>query len=278
MVFHSVLSNGRGGVWPCKIPIVPGPEESEGMEMCCVHASNESPPCVATAAASWQTAGERAVSACMLVETRNNPISSWNTNSSISRCGGVFSLARARQEREREDNIVHAPIVRHNKLDSSRAADSLDACAERMRRLDSMVSGGASTIASIPSIVATCITATGTAGVDTTSNAVAVTESSTSVRHPRGSTFALLSHQANSKEQRRHEIVNRSSELDRRLTLKNPKAYPAGAHAPRTSSSRPTGSRQDVAMLATSSRTTEPRRRHAERAPVAAAATAAAEW
>ena len=278
MVFHGVLSKARGGSWPCKIPIASETVNSEGLEMCSVQAANESPPCVATAAASWHT-GERAISACMLVETRNNPVTSWSPNSNVSRCGGVFSLARARQEREREDNVVHAPILRHKIDCTSRGTDTLDACAERMRRFDCMVSGVSPTTAIFPSIVSSCITASSAVDTATVSNAVAVSES-TSVRQPRGSAFALISQQANSKEQRRHEIVNRASELDRRLTLKNPKSYPAGLHAHHRADSdgrnAASSSRQEIAMVPRVCRTssaTEPRRRLAD-----GHAPSASEW
>jgi hypothetical protein len=245
--------------------------------MCPVNPANESPPCVASASATWQTS-ERAISACMLVESRNNPITSWSPNSNVSRCGGVFSLARARQDREREDTIVHAPILRH-KDGSTRGTDSLDACTERMRRLDCMVSGVNPTTAMFPSMVSSCITAS-SAVVEPTSNAVAVSESNP-VRQTRGSAFALISQQANTKEQRRHEIVNRASELDRRLTLKNPKSFPAGpATRQRTDASSrhaAASSRQEVAMVPRVCRTssaTEPRRRQVDPHH----ATAASEW
>jgi hypothetical protein len=249
--------------------------------MTCVHvADNESPPCVAISAATWQTSGERAVSACMLVETRNSPVISRTPSSNVGRCGGVFSLARARQERDRDD-VVHAPIHR-NKLETrpTTCSDSLHSCSERMRQLDCMVSGAIPTTNTIfPSMVTTCITAsTG----DPTSNAVAaVSENNTSLRsYPRGSTFALLSQQVSSKEQRRHEIVNRSSELDRRLTMKNPKAYPAGA----TSNQRAGGDvrslsstgRQEIAMVSTSRAGRHPA--ESARRRTADGAAAAAEW
>ncbi len=189
-------------------------------------------------------------------------------------------MARARQERDRDD-VVHAPILR-NKLETrpTISSDSLNSCSERMRRLDCMVSGATQTTNAIfPSMVTTCITAsTG----DPTCNAVAaVSENSSSLRsYPRGSTFALLSQQVSNKEQRRHEIVNRSSDLDRRLTMKNPKAYPAGAisnqRAASDARSMSTAGRQDIAMVSTSSRggraTEGARRRNAD------GAGAVAEW
>ncbi len=165
-------------------------------------------------------------------------------------------MARARQERDRDD-VVHAPILR-NKPETrpTMCSDSLSSCSERMRRLDCMVSGAIPTTTAIfPSMVTNCITASTS---DPTSNAVAaVSENNTSLRnYPRGSTFALLSQQVSNKEQRRHEIVNRSGELDRRLTMKNPKAYPAGAASNQRAASdaRPmsTAGRQDIAMVSTS--------------------------
>ena len=208
-------------------------------------ASNESPPCVAAAAAAWQTA-ERGVSAGVLVDMpRNHHRSGRTLNDHTARSGGVFSLARARQEREREDVLLH-PKIRHNVESSTRtssvASDTVEACGERMRKFDSLVAGGSSACAIIPNIVASCIS-NPHGDLQTVSNAVTVTETTTSGPrgYPRGSTFALISQQAGNKEQRRNEIVNRSSELDRRLTIGNSKAFPTGlhAHANRSRDARP---------------------------------------